>query len=662
MCTSNPSGQPDPILDGLSAPPAMAVNVVRSRPRQVPKAIGADCEVSTYLENRDAAVVAMNSEVSKRRRRNTNYEATLMLHGKIRGHPTRCRDEYIPAGFDGTAWGFSDPGSFQQTGFEEDGDDEDTFTATSIRRQFLRSGICLYCDMSKWEYCLPLTTSTRLSVALERSCWTIMRRAQEELNQSLKDGWQAVVLLNTSDGFSHAQGCHRNVLVTRECFDNLFHKQPLLGLYFSGLLACSVIFGLGKIGSEFNRSPARYQMGQKADAIEVYQGYQTVMRKPLLNLRDEPHLGSRHYGWTVCDGRGGEHKPPRHDLARVHITCLDNRLQQVSAFLVNGILQMSLALIEAEECVDTSILLHDPVEALHTWSHDPTLRARARLMNSSKSVTALELMFQYLEAFKKACRLGVFDGGIVPEAKEVLELLESTLVYFRERKFTSRLKSRIDWISKLYLIQHVRKQLNIGFDDYETLKVYDHFYSSLGDDGLFFGCERDGLAEQLVTPEEVAFYVEHPPGDSRAYTRGRLLGLCEQTEGAEIDSMDWDFIRVRFRENGQSRYLILPMNDPLGMTERDTQHLFDGAGANLEQVLLALGAREVERRRRRWPGPAQAGPVYGASYGQYANERSAVRRCTGGRHGYGRSGAVWTGAAEAGMAGGREGQRLEDAD
>jgi hypothetical protein len=110
------------------------------------------------------------------------------------------------------------------------------------------------------------------------------------------------------------------------------------------------------------------------------------------------------------------------------------------------------------------------------------------------------------------------------------------------------------------------------------LKVLDHTYSSLGDDGLYWAYEASGFVEQLVTPARIVHFTENPPANTRAWTRAMLLRRASE-EGVTVTSMDWDSITFKVRgRHSWPTYRTLDMASPLGFTEADAKPIFDDAG------------------------------------------------------------------------------------
>jgi hypothetical protein len=115
---------------------------------------------------------------------------------------------------------------------------------------------------------------------------------------------------------------------------------------------------------------------------------------------------------------------------------------------------------------------------------------------------------------------------------------------------------------------------NLSWDS-PQIKVIDHLYSSLDDDGLFRAYEASGFTEQLVTPERIAHFSTNPPSDTRAWTRTMLLRRAIE-DRVEVNTVDWDRItfRIKGRHNWPS-YRTIAIADPLGFTQAHAESIFD---------------------------------------------------------------------------------------
>ena len=226
-------------------------------------------------------------------------------------------------------------------------------------RKFLReNGGCAYIDLDHLELCIPEVLSAHDCVAATFAMLRIAQQAAQRANAELPDGQTIQVLVNNSDGRSNSYGSHLNFLLTREAWNDILRRKPhYLQLLASHQASSLVYTGQGKVGSENGRPEVRYQLSQRADFVEMLSGPQTTYDRPLVNSRDE----------SLCGGC--------RELARLHVIFFDNTLCHTASLLKVGTLQIVLAMLEAQ-AADRELLVEDPVAAVHTWSHDPSLRAR----------------------------------------------------------------------------------------------------------------------------------------------------------------------------------------------------------------------------------------------------------------------------------------------
>ena len=428
------------------------------------------------------------------------------------------------------------------------------------RRYLAGNGGCAYIDLDHLELCLPETTNAYDFLA----CWQAMLRiasaAQQKASQRLPDGQSLHVLLNNSDAQSHSYGSHLNVLLSRHAWDRLFLERLDYLLFLASFQASSIVFaGQGKVGSENGAPPARYQLSQRADFIETIVGPQTTYRRPLVNSRDEP----------LC--RSG---------ARLHVIFYDSNLCHTATVLKVGVLQIVVAMIEAER-VPSELLLEDPVTAVTRWSRDPELDARASTL-SGRSLTAVEHQLLVLEEARRFVEEEDLEA-IIPRADEIFALWEATLLQLEARDFTS-LASKLDWVAKLAILDGVvAERPDIDWSS-PQLKHLDQLYASLDpDDGLYWFAESAGRVEILVSEPEVQRFVTDPPDDTRAWTRAMLLRAAGR---ARVTDLNWDFIRIGHRDGSSS---IVELPDPATFTRRETAALF--ARFDFDGLLDALDAR-----------------------------------------------------------------------
>lgn len=541
-----------------------------------PKLCGADVELGNFVQGVDHPG-------------GTGQEASRALLREIAGLPRGGKSSYYGFSYDPQDWG----------------------------RKFLPSnGGCVYIDLDHLEVCLPEVLSAYDHVAAWHAMLRIARQAQEAANakRSAQHGIQ--VLVNNSDGLGHSYGSHLNFLVSRRTYENIFHRKIHHLLYLAAYQASSIIVtGQGKVGAENDMPEVAYQISQRADFFETLTGEQTTYRRPLVNSRDESLCGQpRYFGHSENRPSGGQ--------ARLHVIFFDNTLCHVGSLLKVGVMQIVLAMIEAER-INPNLILDDPVEAVMRWSHDPTLQTRVRLASGSER-TAVEVQWAFWEEAQRFFEEGGCDG-IVPRAGEILALWHDTLEKLQARDWHA-LAGRLDWVLKQRILERAMRQRPELTWQSPQLKHLDHLYSSLDPaEGLYWAYERGGVMERVVSEEQIERLVHEPPEDTRAWTRAMLL---RQAKPEEVDDVDWDDLRFKRRGTGYwHTYRRVKLSDPLAFSRSQAEAALQAA--TLDDVLDAVealqdGQETVEAVSAdngvRWPayplvpvGPAVPVPAGGSA-------------------------------------------------
>ena len=86
--------------------------------------------------------------------------------------------------------------------------------------------------------------------------------------------------------------------------------------------------GAGKVGAENQGHPAAYQLSQRADFFECLVDLNTMVKRPIINTRDEPHADPAKY-------------------RRFHVIIGDANMAELSTYLKLGTTSIVLDLLEA---------------------------------------------------------------------------------------------------------------------------------------------------------------------------------------------------------------------------------------------------------------------------------------------------------------------------
>jgi proteasome accessory factor A len=531
-----------------------------ARSGSVPKVCGADVELGNFI---------LGEEEHFRAWFGTGRQASNALFKEMPGiasNPDRTVNVGAsqPSGYFWTGAGGLYIPSASYGGYQ-------SYNPQSWVRKFMPgNGGCSYIDHAHLELCIPEVISAYDHVAAWHAMLRITRSALKRANAKLSNRSKIQVLVNNSDGMGNSYGSHTNFLISRRCFDNIFQRKLHYTLSFVSYLTSSIVFtGAGKVGSENRRPPVDFQIAQRADFFESLMGSQTTFSRPLVNSRDE----------ALCT---------RSSMARLHVIFFDNTLCHVSSMLKVGVTQILLAMIEQDQ-VNSHVILQDPLDAVLAWSHDPDLCAKARLISGAQ-YTAVEMQLAILEKAQNFVGAGRADG-IVPNAHEIVELWEDTLLKLYSKDFAA-LTPRLDWVLKLSILQQaMKKHPELTEWDSPQLKHLDHLYSSL-EGGLYWIYESN-LVQRLVSEEAIERFMHEPPNDTRAWLRAYIL-----RHGADsIDSVDWDVIRFRFssEEDYLTHYVYktLSMENPLLFTKEQCEPVLEEADS-LEEALDSLGLEQTD--------------------------------------------------------------------
>lgn len=396
--------------------------------------------------------------------------------------------------------------------------EEDEFAEQDRRRPFsfhdmksdlvLPNGARLYNDHTHPEYSTPECRTLADLIAHDRAGERIVQAAADRRNRLL--GRSAVQLYkNNTDFHGHSYGCHDNYLVPR----SIPFRRLVEGL-LPFLVSRQVIAGSGKIGIEAQErgfDSGRYQLSQRADFMETDLSVDTMHNRPILNTRDEPHADAATY-------------------RRLHLIVGDANLCEYATALKVGTTRLVLDLVAREAA--PVLELENPVQAIKAISRDPDLKQTVR-RRSGESITGPEIQAIYYAAAKRTL------GGLDEETDWILREWGETLALLAADR--GRLVGRLDWITKLWLLETFVREESIAWDDPWLVSLDLEYHNVDPTRGLFLALEAQGKTTRMVTESAVESALGQGPSD----TRGGIRGLCVQRFADQIASIQWE--RVQFR-------------------------------------------------------------------------------------------------------------------
>ena len=413
------------------------------------------------------------------------------------------------------------------------------------RNKTLANGARYYVDHAHPEYSCPEVTNARDLVIHEKAGERVVEASRREANRVLPPGTQMLIYKNNSDRKGNSYGSHENYLMDRRTsFKQIVeHLMPFF-------VTRQIYSGAGKVGSENRAHPCEYQLSQRADFFETEVALDTMVKRPIINTRDEPHADREKY-------------------RRLHVIVGDANMSEYTIYLRNGATALVLAMIE-DGAVDRDLSLRDPVRAIKELSHDPSCRREVELQNGRR-MNAIQLQGQYLEMAQRYLQNREGD----PHVRDVIERWERVLVALARDPM--ELSRELDWVAKRVLIEGfmARKSVDWGSPQVQMLDL--QYHDLRPDKGLYYLLERQGKVERIVTDEEIEHAVHHPPADTRAYFRGG----CLRRYGAEVFGVNWDSISFGIGDEPIKRVL---MAEPLKGSKKHVDDLFNSSASAAELV------------------------------------------------------------------------------
>lgn len=401
-----------------------------------------------------------------------------------------------------------------------------------VMNTVLPNGARFYVDHSHPEYSSPEVLTPREAALYDLAGDTIATSVVQTLENNVQINATPPIHLykNNTDGKSASYGAHENYLIPRDIHMGRLHETLL-----PFLASRQVICGAGRLGLGTDGANAGYQISQRADFFERQVGLETTIRRPIVNTRDEPHAD--------------EHK-----YRRLHVIAGDANLAHYSQLLKFGTTSLVLRLVE-QGCAP-QINLQDPVAAMHTISHDPTLKA-AVPTRDGHWLTGIEIQKKFLEASTK------LEGPTPdPDTTEILTLWAEFLEILENNPLD--LADRLDWVAKYFLLLSYKERGNLSWSAPQLSAIDIQYHDLNPAKGLYHRLAATGRLQEIFTKEQIHAAAWHPPDTTRANFRGRLVS----TFPYEVISAGWDTASVKL--SGTLRGAKIRMPEPTALTRTET--------------------------------------------------------------------------------------------
>ncbi len=404
---------------------------------------------------------------------------------------------------------------------------------------FLTNGARLYIDAvgDHEEYATAECSDIWDLTAQERAGHRILQEALEELDLA-----GAVSFHNNSvDHFGgHTFGCHENYLARLN--EDFFRDAVALLLPF--LVTRQIFTGVGRVGGHrLNRSDFRNNVMQmseyEVDYIWVHNFYGVEIDRSVdfqLSQRSDHILktvaSKVRFNRAIINPKWDSYYNYS-DMHRLHLLFGEANMSEWATAMKVGTTSLVLDLVE-ESLVTPEVRLADPIETLRSVSRDPHWKWHARLA-SGKSIPSVDLQRIYLETAQR------YLAGRDPQTDWVLAEWDYALTGLEINPLM--LDDRVDWVAKRKLLEMYRKEEDVSWQD-DVLHSLDLEYHNINPAaGLYHGLVETGQAKRFLTDQQVEHAREHPPSNTRAAARGRVIRHLRDSKSKRY-VIDWDSVYV----------------------------------------------------------------------------------------------------------------------
>jgi len=413
--------------------------------------------------------------------------------------------------------------------------------------KLLLNGGRLYVDGAHPEYSTPECTHPLELLAYERAGERMIHTCLQALN-STQGVDTFFVYKNNSDGKGNSYGYHENYLLSRSVrFEKI--AQTLIPFFVTR----QIFTGTGKVGSENTTDAANYQISQRSDFFECVMDLNTMVKRPIINTRDEPHTEQDKY-------------------RRLHVIVGDANMAEIPTYLKIGTTAIIIEMLDAG-WEFPKISLQDPVRDIKTVSRDLAVTASLKLANG-RATSSVEIQRAYLQSAYEFYN----TRDLPPGTKEVLVSWQRILDKLEQDP--TQLGRELDWVAKQQMIQSFMDRKSCGWKDPRIALLDLQYHDMRPDKGLYYMLERGKRIERLLQDSEIERALVEPPLNTRAYFRG----TCLKQFAEKVYGVSWTSVLL---DQGNDTIKRIPLMDPYRGTRALTNDLLEGV-STVDQLLAKL--------------------------------------------------------------------------
>ena len=282
-----------------------------------------------------------------------------------------------------------------------------------------------------------------------------------------------LVYRNNSDGKGNSFGYHENYLISRKIsFEHI--GKVLLPFFVSRPIFC----GAGKVGAENGTDPTSYQLSQRADFLECLYDLNTMVHRPIINTRDEPHTQQAQF-------------------RRLHVIVGDANMCEVSTFLKVGTTAIIIDMLENQ---GVCLILNWPIPSKrsNSFSRDLTVKVVRSALHNGQHTTALTDSTGISERRSRI----LSDQRIIPNYQRSLNSLGISPRTIRPGSRYAEPRNRLGSKARR-LIESYMDRKHCSWQDPRVAMMDLQYHDIRPTKGLYYTLERTGKIERLTHDEEI---------------------------------------------------------------------------------------------------------------------------------------------------------------
>jgi proteasome accessory factor A len=313
------------------------------------------------------------------------------------------------------------------------------------------------------------------------------------------------IFKNNSDG-DISFGCHENYMISIE-----IPMERLIYFLMPFLVTRQLFCGTGSVWRD-DSGRVHFEISQRSRFMSQVKSATPTFNRGIISTRQEHE--------TLAG----------QNFRRLHLILADSNMSEVSQYVRVAATGLVLEMIERNCFDEAPPLLRDTIQSLHRTSEAENPHVALGLADG-RIQSALEIQWWYAnraEAFLEENFKTMNHFSAMKTAWETWVNILTDL----QKGFMNSLAGSVDWVIKKQFLDYILSRHGCRWDNmdeevYQEVKDWDLRYHSIetkGEwEGLFNFLKRKGKIKTILDPELVVWAKDHPPQNTRAFTRGTLI-------------------------------------------------------------------------------------------------------------------------------------------